>query len=230
MSYRGKLHAALTTMLLTHIQHELAAIYETQLPYDIYDFLITDVRLAAELTPTAASTNNRERLLIQPAIEDPRLSLYIDFEILERLQADDPTISLHSGNLTEYLIALEGVSHLHYVIWNTERENPVSLLELELQAEVDKYVACAKLFGEQREGNIPLRLHATLFERVMFDGSLAPEAQSRYQEANHFAAKYCADLRRRFPGHHGQPSFLTELRMFYRLTQNQKIQRIRRVV
>ena len=31
------------------------------------------------------------------------------------------------------------------------------------------------------------------------------------------------------PGHHGQPSFLRELRAFYRLTRNEKVQRIRAV-
>jgi hypothetical protein len=217
-------------MLLTRIQSELAAIYQTPLSYDIYDFVITDARLAEALTPATSSQNNQERLLIQPAFDDPRLSLYIDRTVLERLRTDDPTVSLHAGNLVEYLIALEGVSHLHYVIWNIEHDNPVSLLELELQAEVDKYVACAKLFGDQLAGNIPAGLHQALFDAVSFDVSLAPEAQSRYQEANYFAAKYCADLRRRFPGHHGQPSFLRELRAFYRLTQNEKIQRIRRAV
>ncbi|MSR13353.1 MAG: hypothetical protein EXR86_02095 [Gammaproteobacteria bacterium] len=214
-------------MLLAQIQHDLAALYEAPLPYDIYDFVITDARLAEALTPATDSANNLERLLIQPTLEDPRLSLYIDSEVLARLQADNPTISLHTGNLAEYLIALEGVSHLHYVIWNVERENTVSLLELEIQAEVDKYVACAKLFSEQNAGSIPSGLHQTLFDTVGYDMTLGEEAQSRYQEANYFAAKYCSALRRRFPGHHGHPSFLRELRAFYRLTQNEKIQRIR---
>ncbi len=217
-------------MLLTQIQCDLATIYETPLPYDIYDFVITDAYIAAKLTPTTASPNNQERLLIEPTFDDPRLSLYIDATVLTRLYADDPTVSLHSGNLPEFLVALEGVSHLHYAIWNVEHNRPVSLLELELQAEVDKYVACAKLFSDQRAGDIPIRLHQTLFDAVTFDQSLAPEARSRYQEANYFAAKYCAALRRRFPGHHGQPSFLRELREFYRLPQNEKIQRIRGVV
>ena len=216
-------------MLLKQIQNELATIYETPLAYDIYDFVITDARLAAALTPSTASHNNQERLLIQPTLDDPRLSLYIDSNVLDRLYADDPIVSLHSGNFDEYLVALEGVSHLHYVLWNVEHDNAVSLLELELQAEVDKYVACAKLFSDQHAGDIPRSLHQALFDAAAFDASLNEEAQVRYQEANYFAAKYCAELRRRFPGHHGQPSFLRELRAFYRLTQNEKIQRIRGV-
>jgi hypothetical protein len=214
-------------MLLAQIKRELAFIYETPLSYDIDEFVITDARLAATLTPTTASLDNLERLLIQPDVDDPRLSLYIDATVLARLQNDDPSVSLHDGNLAEYLIALEGVSHLHYVIWNIERENSVSLLELEIQAEVDKYVACAKLFSDQQGGNVPAALHQILFDAVVYDQTLGAQAHSRYQEANYFAAKYCAALRRRFPGHHGQPSFLRELRAFYRLTQNEKIQRIR---
>lgn len=214
-------------MVLAHIQAELAAIYATPLSYDVRDFLITDAEVAAALTPARASVNNRERLLVQGDDDDLRLSLYIDDALIERLAADDPTALLHEGNFAEFLIALEGVSHLNYVIWNGERANPVTMFELELQAEIDKYVTCAKLFGVQ-QGGIPGALHRVLFDSWTVDDTLAESDRERYVEANFFAAKYCAALRRRFPGHHGQPSFVHELRAFYRLTRNQKVQHIRR--
>lgn len=213
-------------MLLKRLQSDLASLYETELGYDVYDFLITDARLAAELAP-AAPHSNQERLLLAEHPEDPRLSLYIDEAILSQLAADDPLASLHAGNLNAFLIALEGISHLHYLMWNAERDKPVSLLELELQAEVDKYVAAAQLFAWQRDGIIPSNLHHRLFEAVRFDASLPAEARTRYQEANYYAARYCHALRNRFPGHHHQPGFVRELRSFYRLTQNQKIRHIR---
>lgn len=214
-------------MLLNDLHAELASLYETPVGYDVYDFLITDARLAAALTPESASHQNHERLLLQSSAEDLRLSLYIDAEVLELLGSDDPTVSLHAGNINEFLIALEGISHFSYLIWNAERDNQVSLLEMELQAEVDKYVASAKLMSHQLGGAVPHLLHRQLFEAVRFDDSLSAEAQTRYQEANYYAARYCYTLRNRFPGHHHQLSFLRELRGFYRLTQNEKIRHIR---
>jgi len=214
-------------MVLAHIQAELAAIYATPIPSDVRDFLITDPAVAASLTPELASTNNQERLLVQGG-EDLRLSLYIDDALLARLNADDPTAWLHEGNFAEFLIALEGISHLNYVLWNGERDNPVTMFELELQAEIDKYVTCAKLFGAQ-QGGIPSALHQVLFDSSNIDESLDAIDRERYVDANFFAAKYCLGLRRRYPGHHGQPSFLKELRAFYRLTRNEKVRRIRAV-
>jgi hypothetical protein len=214
-------------MVLRKIQSELASIYQTPLHYDVADFLITDAKTANDLTPARASTNNQERLLVQSQVNDLRLSLYIDAAILAHLAEDDPIDFLHEGNLTAFLIALEGVSHLNYVIWNGERDQPVTLFELELQAEIDKYVACAKLFSSQQQGGIPRALHQVLFNAGHFDETLDTDSRQRYLEANYFAGKYCADLRRRFPGHHAQPSFLRELRSFYRMSRNQKVTCIR---
>jgi len=70
-------------------------------------------------------------------------------------------------------------------------------------------------------------LHHVLFEAVHFADDLSPAALTRYQEANYFGARYCHRLRRRYPGHHHQPSFIRELQHFYRLSQNAKIQHIR---
>ena len=45
----------------------------------------------------------------------------------------------------------------------------MTLLELELQAEVDKYVLCAWLLREQGAGRFPRELHRVLFERAHVD-------------------------------------------------------------
>lgn len=213
-------------MLLSQLQTQLAGFYAAPIAYDVYDFLITDALAAAALTPAGAATSNQERLLVRDGECDLELSLYIDQAVLSSLTEDDPTISLHDGNLNEFLIALEGVSHLQYLIWHAEKSQPVSLLELELQAEIDKYVASAELISSQGNGHIPSALHTRLFEQVQFD-ELIPEAEHRrYVAANHLAARYCHELRRRFPGHHHQASFVRELRDFYRMSEHQKVRRI----
>ncbi len=52
-----------------------------------------------------------------------------------------PLVRLNESNVADYWTALEGVSHFHYFAWNAGHDKPVTLLELELQAEIDKYVA-----------------------------------------------------------------------------------------
>lgn len=214
-------------MLLSQLQSQIAGLYAAPIPYDVYEFLITDRDTAAALTPPGAATGNRERLLVCDSESDLELSLFIDAELLAALRDDDPTVSLHDGNLGDFLIALEGVSHLQYLIYHAGQQQPVSLLELELQAEVDKYVTSAELIcNQQRNGHVPSALHRRLFEDVRFDDELAPEAHSRYRSANRLAARYCHALRRRYPGHHHQQTFVRELREFYRMSEHQKVRHI----
>lgn len=214
-------------MVLQQIHSELAAIYATPVCADVQEFVITNAALANALTPSDAARGNQERLLVQDSPDGAYLSLYIDDAIVNALTVDDPTTYLHEGNFRSFLIALEGMSHLNYALWRGERDETVTPFELELQAEIDKFVACTKLFAMQQGGTIPAALHRVLFEGWRLDDNLSAETRARYTDANFFAAKYCAALRRRFPGLHHQPSFLHELRAFYRLSRNQKVHRIR---
>ena len=101
------------------------------------------------------------------------MALYIDAAVLERLERRDPFAALTHENLADYLTAAEGVSHFVYVAWNAGHDKPVTLLELELQAEVDKYVLGAWLLREQIAGRFPRELHRALFERARVDPAAA---------------------------------------------------------
>src|SRR6202008_3895610 len=96
----------------------------------------------------------------QPDTNDGEIamSLYLDPELLERLGRADPMERLHDGNVAGYWTALEGVSLFLYLAWNAGHDKPVSLLELEMQAEVDKYVASYWLMRRQYPGHFPAEL------------------------------------------------------------------------
>lgn len=153
--------------------------------------------------------------------------MYIDHEIVSRLRQDDPTERLHGGNLADFCTTLEGISHFLYLTWNAGYERGVSLLELEMQAEVDKFVASAFLFGRQHSGYIPGTLSAWLFDNPDFDVALDRESLTRYQHANFYASRYCNYLENRFLRGRRGGSMVNELRRFYRLRQEQKIERIK---
>ncbi len=84
-----------------------------------------------------------------------RLGLFIDRDVLERLARRDPLEALDEHNLPDFCTALEGVSHFHYLVWSLARGRNVSLLELELQAEVDKYATAVALMTRQQAGRFP---------------------------------------------------------------------------
>jgi hypothetical protein len=199
-------------------------LYDVELGYDVYDFLVTDRK------SIGASTNERrtldEELLLAESTDGAGVALYLDPELLSRLEAADPHRALTENNLADYCTALEGVSHFVYSTYGLERDMPVSLLELETQAEVDKYAITVFLLAEQLGGqSYPVQVHARLFDRVSFDARLEPDQYERYRTAHALAARYCRRLERRFVnrGKLKIEAMVRELRSFYRLRHAAKL-------
>jgi len=212
-------------VLLRELQKLLAGLYDAPAEHDVYDFLITDAAHAAALQGAAAAPATDEQLLVAQDEDGVEVSLYVDRAVIERLAERCPLRSLCEANLADYCTALEGVSHFHYFVWSAGRERSVSLLELELQAEVDKYASALRLLLEQRGGRFPAELFDRLFDCVAFLPGLSPSERSRYQEAHRFAARFCRRLEERFlRRRQARPdALLAELRNFYRLGRHAKL-------
>ena len=110
------------------------------------------------------------------------------------------------------------MSHFVYVAWNAGFDKPVTLLELELQAEVDKYVLGAWLLREQGDGRFPRELHRALFERTRIDPCAAAGREGLYREASNYAGRFCRRVAARLAcgTHVATRELLAELRRFYR--------------
>ena len=217
-------------MILTQLQQLIGDIYDVSIAHDVYDFLVTDRRRLPAAVRGRAS--EEDLIIAQPVAADDvaAVSLYLDAGLLERLQRENPLVRLHDGNVADYCKALEGVSHFIYLAWNAGHDRPVSILELEMQAEVDKYVASYWLLRRQLPGRFPAELRRILFERTRIDSRLADGREDLYREASRYAEKFCRrleqSLRRSGAGTEGE--VLTELRRFYRLTNARKVAHIER--
>ncbi len=212
-------------MVLRGLQRLLGRLYDVEFAYDVYDFLVTDRRSLAAVAPVNDDRALDEALLLAETGEGAGVALYIEADVLARLERADPLGLLDERNLADYCTALEGLSHFLYSTWRLDRDAPVSLLELETQAEVDKYAATVFLLGTQCGGGYPRQVHARLFERVRFDARLSPDQRERYQTAHHCAARYCRRLERRFVSRAGTrvEAMVRELRSFYRLGSTAKL-------
>jgi hypothetical protein len=211
-------------MLLRELQALLNRLYDTRVDHDICDFLITDRKSLPGVSPASA----QEQLLVRQNGETVDVALYLAREVLERLQAHDPLRRLDARNMADYWTALEGVSHFHYLAWNAQHDRPVSLHELEVQAEVDKYAVTLFVLGAQHAGRFPLRLRELLFERTIVDAGLSVHKRELYRSASRYAARFCALLERRFlrRGRLRCEALVRELRAFYRMTHAPKIRHI----
>jgi len=212
--------------LAASIQALLEHIYDVPSRCDIADYLITDRSLVKALQQNPNAREVNEKLLVSEDGAHLDLSLYVSAEVLNRLGKHDPLVNLHHRNLSDFWLVVEGISHFLYLAWNGHHDRPVTLLELELQAEVDKFVAALHLLDQQGEYKISDELHRNLFEYSRFDDRLNAEHLVRYRHASRYAGKYCKTLYRRFMQRVRRPSMLTELRRFYRLPQSAKIRHI----
>jgi hypothetical protein len=214
-------------MILRHIQEFIGGIYDVPIAHDVYDFLVTE---RTRLPQSALASRCDEGLIIVEESDAVGVSLYLDPELLERLRRADPLARLDASNVADYWTALEGVSHFVYFAWHAGHDKPVSILELEMQAEIDKYVATFALLRRQSPERFPVELLRLLFERTRIDPHLARGRERMYRAASRYAEKFCRRLER---GLRASPvalgrEVLAELRRFYRLSDGRKMAHIER--
>ncbi|HWA75645.1 MAG TPA: hypothetical protein VG937_25090 [Polyangiaceae bacterium] len=188
--------------LLRRIQRQLEHFYAIERHFDVVDFV------------REVDDAEREVLLVREDHEDDvfELALLLPGRLME---PDSP----RGDDLDGLLQALEGVSHFVYLTERVRANLPTTLLELELQAEVDKFVLLAlegeAALDEQRRAALCERL----FERVRFLDDPGSAHGERYRLANNLAARY---VRRLDPGI-GGTALRARLRRFYRAGQTEKI-------
>ncbi len=208
--------------MLGRIQEELESIYALEVDHRVEDFLV-DEAVYRTLRPEATAP---EELLVLEDAEEAFVALWLDREILgalEELDLDRPDPSPWLPGHRHFATALEGVSHFLYLAHHGERDRPVSLLELELQAEVDKFV-CGLLHLWRRGAKAASgALRRWLFEEVRYRDDLDDAARDRYETANALAGRYCRELEARFLGDGSPEGLLREVRAFYRASAAEKL-------
>lgn len=210
--------------MLDLLQRKLENLYGVESQHDVRDFLITDPTLARALGGAALIPDTDETVLVTEDEDGLALSVYLDRDMLDRLDSADPLRRLRSEQLGDLWTVLEGVSHFSYLVWSAVRNRSVTLLELEMQAEVDKFVATHQLVMEQGRLDLLSQLHGRLFDSYRFRAELKPQEVERYRAANDYASRFCHKLRE--PLVDGNDAVIAELRAFYRLSQQGKISHI----
>jgi hypothetical protein len=215
----------MSTATLASLQSALAEIYDLPATPDVAQFLLTDRAHLAAFDQARACD---EQLIVAEQGDTISLGLYIDARVLERLASRDPIAALTQHNLADYLTVAEGVSHFVYLAWSAGFDRPVTLLELELQAEVDKYVLAAWLLREQCAGRFPRELHRALFERARIDPRAAAGRTGLYQTASVYAGRFCRRVAASFArgSRSATGELLAELRRFYRWGNARKLRHI----
>lgn len=210
--------------MLSELQDHLTNIYRVDPGYDVTDFLITDPAVARILGQGSLIPKTEESVLLRQDDDGLALSVFLDNDMLSRLQGANPLKELQASQLADLWTVLEGISHFNYIAWRARKNRSVSLLELEMQGEVDKFVSTFLMALDQDDSELAIRLHGWLFDEVRFNPLMSRDQHERYSTANNYAARFCHGIRERLArdSHQG----LRELRHFYRMSQRDKISHI----
>jgi len=199
--------------MIRDIQEHLQNIYQIEAP-DISDFLLDEEQLQALKQPLRPC---REWVLIQQEEDELNIGVYLHAEDRAAVEKRSPLQAL-SEVPQSWALVTEGISHFLLLFRRALRDEPVSLLELEAQAEVDKYVCSRLLIG----------LHPGLRGWIHQESQILPEfsteERERYHLASRMADRYCERLER----HRYISSMLAELRSFYRQSGATRLELLRK--
>ena len=189
--------------LAARVQGALERLYGLDRVADVEDYL------SEERAP-----DEREALFVRLA-EDGAVEVRL---CLPAIQPD--------ASLDAICQVIEGVSHFVYVVERARLQRETTQLELELQAEVDKWVVLAESIGAFDTERSAL-LRERLYERVAYEHDEKSEIGQRYRMANDAAHRFVRRLEREYlsataarPRH---SELREELRRFFREGQEEKL-------
>ena len=179
---------------LRRIQRELEAFYGLERAPNVTRFVRDGDEGSREVVLVRETESELEMALVLPP-ESKRISL--------------------GGALDDvWLQVAEGVSHFIYLAERARVSLPVTKLELELQAEVDKFVLSLGFSTDTAE-----RLLERLFDGPRFLDEAGTEEGERYRLAHHLAARFVS----RVFAANDRDRARNRLRSFYRAGQAEKI-------
>lgn len=196
------------------LQNTLEHLYRIDGAADVADFRLDRDSLTEVMGPSAQDL--RETLLVQEDDDQTWVALFL-CEDVERRAQDFLQIQCPRG-LDAFCVAVEGVSHFVYFTYcGARQERAVSRVELELQAEIDKFVLLRAALGMSGP-----RLRSTLYENFALDEGLADTERARYRFANRHGRRYARWLDEQFSRGRGAEA-LADARKLYRRPLEDKL-------
>ncbi len=185
--------------LAGRVQAGLERLYRLDRVADVGDYL------------KEAEAGEREALLVREA-NDGSLEMTLRLPALEGEAGLDVLCQI-----------IEGVSHFVYVVERARVDREATQLELELQAEVDKWVVLAASLRDALDVDRSADLRARLYERVSFEHDEASELGQRYRVANDVAHRFVRRMERDYIGRARFGEMRVELRRFFSFGQEEKL-------
>lgn len=200
-------------MSVNKLQQDLEEIYGLDAFPAIERFLVSTEEIKEILPKLKENESLHPQVLFQQEGEEVFLAVHFGDETLERIQKQ----GLKKSTLSDFCSVAEEVSHFLYLSWRAKNQRPVSLLDVELQGEIDKFLLACKYFESEED------LYTRMFEDIQFHHELPPKSKDRYREANRLGSKFVKTFGMEFQDGELQTETRAELRNFYRLASQTRL-------
>jgi hypothetical protein len=205
---------------LRQLQRLLESLHGVEAAEPVEQFLVG----AEEKQRLAPGQSDDEALLLRGSLELGELDvgLFLSDEVLGQLSCahDAPWTS---RRLRGFCAAAEGVSHFVYLCHRARALRPVSLLELEAQAELDKYLCVLLQLWATGRRAVSGELRRRLFSGWSERPGLSAQERERYRLASALAAAAARVLEARYVVQGRLEQLLREVRRLYRLGGGEKL-------
>lgn len=162
------------------------------------------------------------RTLVRESGSELSASVYYPDSLIACLEQHDPTVALHDANVDAFATLVEELDHFLVIAERWRAGGVVSLLDLELHANVTKHLVLTHFVGRmRRRASLPAADRAWVRWHLFGKADFAepdPELNQRYRTAARMASLYIDSLEE-MPAA-ARPA---ALRRFHRMTPQQKL-------
>ena len=177
------------------------------------------------ITTSAGTAGGGARTLVREAEAGLALSIYYPDSLVRCLERNDPTRCLDDVNVDAFNVLVEELDHFLVIAERYRSRGVMSLLDLELHANVTKYLVLKMFVGKMRGvGRLSEEDAAWVRYQVFEKGEFVepdPDVCERYRDAARLGGRYVHALDGLDPADR-----VPELRRFHRLSPQAKIARI----
>lgn len=168
--------------ILDQIEKRLSVMSGFENPHSAKDFVVP----------------NKEKncLLIKEENQNAEIAIYLSEAILGRFKAAEFPRDFSLEAFPDLSVLVEELSHFNFYCAKAIEDQTVSALEMEVQAEMDKFIFALDCLEEINQKNLEHQLFEQLFETSSVGEWVGFSDKERYEEANRITKNLCGRLLR----------------------------------
>lgn len=164
-------------------------------------------------------TESQNAFLVHELNGEADLAVCLKNDVLNQLNERKTHGEFKIEDLSLLSIVVEELSHFNYYCEKALRNLSISPLELEVQAEVDKFAFALNCLEQKNEDQFRDEIFSIMFDEFKLGEWVKEEEKGRYEAAHHIARSFC---RKMLSETASRKSDRDWFRAFYRLDSSQK--------